>query len=187
MKAVEMTDVFLARVVKAFGIRGELKLDPAEDFWEGVLRSRNLVLRTETEDGSEERSFVVERYRPHGSCWVVEVAGVGDRDRAEELVGSDVLIDRSRIDVDLPFRRLPFQVVGSEVRSEDGRVLGEVTGVLFSPAHELYEVTGKAGTFLVPAVPEFVVAVDDDRKAVVIRTIPGLVSGEGEVGGEDEK
>lgn len=175
-----MTDVFLGWVVKAFGIRGELKLDPAGDFWEGVLRSGNLVLRVETEAGLEERPFVVERYRPHGSCYVLEVAGVGDRNQAEALVGGEVLIDGSQIDVDLPRRKLPFQVVGTRVRSVEGRVLGEVTAVLFSAAHEIYEVTGEKGTFLVPAVAEFVVAMNDDEREMVIKTIPGLVGEENE-------
>ena len=34
-----MANVLLGRLVKAFGIRGELKLDPSEDFWEEALSS----------------------------------------------------------------------------------------------------------------------------------------------------
>lgn len=173
-----MADVLLARVVKAFGIRGELKLDPAGDFWEGVLRSKNLVLRGDADKEPGERPVAVERYRPHGACWVVEVAGVGDRDQAEALVGSELVIDGSRIDVELPRRKLPFQVVGVRVRSVEGKSLGEVTAVLFSPAHDIYEVTGARETFLVPAVPEFVVSIDIDAKEMVVRTIPGLVGDE---------
>ena len=180
MRAGQMTDVLVGRVVKAFGIRGELKLDPAGDFWEDVLRSRNLVLRRQTEAGIEERAFVVERYRPQGNCYIVVAAGVGDRDGAEGLVGSEVLIDSSRIDVDLPERKLPFQVVGARVLSDDGRVLGEVTAFLSSPAHDLYEVTGEKGTFMVPAVPAFVVAMDEGKREIVIKTIPGLIDEEDE-------
>lgn len=173
-----MTEIHLGRLVKAFGIRGELKLDPAADFWEGVLLSRKLVARRDAESGVEESPFVVERFRPHGPCYVVEVAGVGDRNRAEDMVGSDIVIDSSQIDVELPDRELPFQVVGARVRSVDGEVLGEVTAVLFSPAHDIYEVAGEKGTFMVPAVPEFVVSIDSEKGEVVIRTIPGLVGEE---------
>lgn len=174
-----MTDVFLGRLVKAFGIRGELKLDPTADFWEDILRSKRLVLRRETGGRVEEKPFALERFRPHGRCWVVDVEGVSDRNAAEELVGAELFIDGSDIDVDLPEERLPFQVLGAVVRSIEGKELGEVTGVVFSPAHDLYEVSGPEGSFMVPAVPEFVVSIDDEKREIIIRTIPGLVDGAG--------
>jgi len=108
-----MTDVFLGRVVKAFGIRGELKLEPTGNFWEDVLRSKRLVLRRETDGGVEERPVALERFRPHGRCYVVDVEGVPDRNAAEELVGSELFIDDGSIDVKLPDVRLPFQVLGA--------------------------------------------------------------------------
>jgi 16S rRNA processing protein RimM len=175
MKAVGMADVFLGRLVKAFGIRGELKLDPTADFWEDVLRSKRLVLRWETDGGVEERPIALERFRPHGRCYVVDVEGVADRNAAEELVGGELFIDHGSIDVDFPEERLPFQVMGATVKTVEGKALGEVTAVVSSPAHDLYEVSGRSGSFMVPAVPEFVVSIDDEKREIIIKTIPGLV------------
>jgi 16S rRNA processing protein RimM len=194
MKAAGMADIFLGRLVKAFGIRGELKLDPTADFWEDILHSKRLVLRRETDSGVEERPIALDRFRPHGRCYVVDVEGVADRNAAEELVGAELFIDGGSIDVDLPEERLPFQVLGTAVRTVEGRALGEVTAVVFSPAHDIYEVSGPAGSFMIPAVPEFVVSIDDDKKEMIIKTIPGLVDDEsgrgndetsGEEGGEE--
>ncbi len=178
--ALGMANVFLGRLVKAFGIRGELKLDPAEDFWEDALSSKLLVLRRETDSGEEERVVSLEAWRPHGNCYVVGVKGVSDRNDAETMIGADLFIEGAEIDVPLPQRRRPFQVVGIAVKAVDGRMLGEVTEVVFSPAHDVYEVQGPAGTFLVPAVPEFIVSIDDARKEMTIRTIPGLVGEDNE-------
>jgi 16S rRNA processing protein RimM len=180
MKAVAMPDVYLGRLVKAFGIRGSLKLDPAADFWEGVLESKRLLLRTKTVDGTEERAVVLSSSRPHGNGYVVDVDGVADRNAAEDLVGSELFIDAGTIDVELPEKSLPFQVIGSAVRTADGRRLGEVTDVVFSPAHDVYEVRGTRGTFMVPAVPAFVVSIDADKREITIKTIPGLVDEEDE-------
>jgi len=181
-----MTDVFLGRVVKAFGIRGELKLDPTGDFWEDVLRSKCLVLRRETDGGVEERPVALERFRPHGRCYVVDVEGVADRNAAEELVGSELFIDDGSIDVKLPDVKLPFQVLGAAVKTVEGRALGEVTAVVFSPAHDLYEVGGPSGSFMIPAVPEFVVSIDDEKREIIIKTIPGLVDEEGPQESDEE-
>jgi len=180
MRAVAMPDVYLGRLVKAFGIRGALKFNPAADFWEGVLASKHLVLRTETADGSEKREVVLSSSRPHGNGYVVDLEGVTDRNAAEDLAGSELFIDAGNIDVELPEKKLPFQVIGAAVRTPEGRVLGEVTNVIFSPAHDVYEVGGERGTFLVPAVPEFVVSMDADKREITVRTIPGLVGEEDE-------
>ncbi len=185
-----MTDVFLGRLVKAFGIRGELKLNPTADFWEDILRSKHLVLRREADGRIEERPVALERYRPHGRCYVVDIEGVADRNAAEEIVGGELFIDGASIDVDLPEEKLPFQVIGAAVKTVEGKALGEVTAVVFSPAHDVYEVSGPNGSFMVPAVPEFVVSIDDEKKEIIIRTIPGLVEGaggaeDGEAGGEE--
>jgi 16S rRNA processing protein RimM len=178
MKAVAMPDVYLGRLVKAFGIRGSLKLDPAADFWEGVLESKNLVLRFETAEGTEERGVALAASRPHGKGYVVDIEGVTDRNAAEALAGAELFIDSGGIDVELPEKKLPFQVVGAVVKTPEGKTLGEVTDVLFSPAHDVYEVRGERGAFMVPAVPEFVVSVDPDKREITIRTIPGLVGEE---------
>lgn len=180
MRAVAMPDVYLGRLVKAFGIRGSLKLDPAADFWEGVLESKRLVLRTKTVDGTEERFVVLSSSRPHGNAYVVDVEGVTDRNAAEDLAGSELFIDAGNIDVELPEKNLPFQVIGAAVRTTEGKRLGEVTDVFFSPAHDVYEVKGTNGMFMVPAVPEFVVSIDADKREITIRTIPGLVDEEDE-------
>jgi 16S rRNA processing protein RimM len=170
-----MANVYLGRLVKAFGIRGELKLDPAEDFWEDALSSKLLVLRRETDSGTDERGISLEAWRPHGKGYVVGVKGVSDRNEAESMIGSDVFIEGDEIDVALPEKRRPFQVVGITVKTVDGRLLGEVTEVVFSPAHDVYEIQGPAGTFMVPAVGEYIVSIDDAHKEMTIRTIPGLV------------
>jgi 16S rRNA processing protein RimM len=170
-------EVFLGRLVKPFGIRGELKLQPSQDFWEDVLASKHLLLERHVGEGREHQPVTLERSRPHGNNYVLKVEGVEDRNAAETLVGTDLVISAESIDVSFPGYLLPFQVIGCKVKSEDGVPLGKVTSVLFSPAHDLYEIRGEESVFLLPAVPEFILSMDDTEKELVIRTIPGLIDG----------
>lgn len=170
-------DVFLGRFVKPHGIRGELKLYASDDFWFEVLESGELfVSRTEGDDVVR-RPVRVEYAQPHQKQYIVKLEGVDDRSEAEAEVGADLFIDMSRLDVDLPERELPFQVMGMEVRTEDGRELGRVTGVLLSAAQSVYEVTGESGRVLIPAVPAFIIARDSERGVLTVRPIPGLLDG----------
>ena len=45
MISVRHKDIYLGQLVKPVGVKGELKLAPSPDFWEGVLESEALMLR----------------------------------------------------------------------------------------------------------------------------------------------
>ncbi|MEJ2719917.1 MAG: hypothetical protein P8181_02075, partial [bacterium] len=107
MRTAVMTEVFLGRLVKAFGIRGEVKLHPSDDFWPGVLASKHLFLRAATAEKSRRRPVTFARFRPHGNSYIVRIDGVDDRNRAEGMVGGELYIEEDEIDVDLPDESLP--------------------------------------------------------------------------------
>jgi 16S rRNA processing protein RimM len=170
--------LYLGRIVRAHGIRGEVKLYASEDFWFEVLQSKELFLERETADDDVERFPVhVERAQPHGPQFLMKIEGVDSRSDAEAHVGAYLFVDLDRLDVAMPERELPFQVIGMKARTEDGREIGEVTAVLDSPGQRVYEITGESGVVLVPAVPAFVVARDEERGEITIRPIPGLIDG----------
>lgn len=171
-----MTDrVHLGRFVKAFGIKGELKLYASDDFWAEALGSQALFIARES-DPENERSVVLEYGKPHGGQYIVKIEGVDERNDAEELVGEDLFVDTTELDVALPERERPHQAIGMTVRTDDGRVIGKITNVMFGAAQSVYEVTSDTGKIsLIPAVPAFVVSRDESKREIVIRVIPGLI------------
>jgi 16S rRNA processing protein RimM len=169
--------IHLGRFVKAFGIRGELKLYASDDFWIEALESEALFIAREAEPDNE-RSVVIEYAKPHGGQYIVKLEGVDERTDAEELVGEDLFLDGTEIDVALPERERPHQAMGMTVRTDEGRVVGKVTNVLYGSEQSVYEVTDDDGKIsLIPAVPAFVVSRDETKQEIVIRVIPGLLDG----------
>lgn len=171
-----MTDrVHLGRFVKAFGIKGELKLYASDDFWAEAFNSQALFIARES-DPENERSVALEYGKPHGGQYIVKIEGVDDRNDAEELVGEDLFVDTTELDVPLPERERPHQAIGMTVKTDDGRILGKITNVMFGAAQSVYEVTSDEGKIaLIPAVPAFVVSRDEVKREIVIRVIPGLI------------
>jgi 16S rRNA processing protein RimM len=175
MKVKTVKEIYLGRIVKAFGIRGELKFNPSDDYWDGVLASKHLVLRSLTDGEVIARPAIFRAWRRHGNTIVVELEGTRDRNTAEAMVGSELFVAGDQIDVDMPDELLPFQLLGMTAKTERGEPLGEISAILRSAAHDIYEITGKSGSFLVPAVPEFIISVDAEDRTMVLRTMPGLV------------
>jgi 16S rRNA processing protein RimM len=171
-----VSEVHLGRFVKAFGIKGELKLYASGDFWFDALESQRLYVAREGQD--DKRAVVIEYAQAHQKQYIVKLEGIDERNDAEKEVGADLFIDMQEPDVDLPEYELPFQVMGMHVRTEDGRDLGHITDVIASPGQSVYEVTGDGGNkVLIPAVDAFIVARNFDDGEMTVRPIPGLLDG----------
>jgi 16S rRNA processing protein RimM len=166
--------ICIGEIVKPFGIKGEVKLVPSDDFWENVLDSHELILAKPGEE--EERSISIDGVRKHGGAYLIKLEGIADRNDAQTVVGSRMLIPVDKIDVDMPEEALPCQIIGCRVVTEEGVEVGVVTGLLFSSAHDIYEVTGERGVSLIPAVPEFIREMDIEEGRIVVKPIPGLLA-----------
>ncbi len=139
----------VAEVVKAVGLRGEVKLYPLIDFYAPLLASRFLIWQ----DGA---GAALQNVRPAGQCLAVKPAGCDDRDAAEAMVGRQLGF-RRRDYLDAEFPRpaagLPFRYLGRDVRDTAGRVLGEVQEVRRYAAQVLLVIEWEGREVLIPAVP----------------------------------
>jgi 16S rRNA processing protein RimM len=106
--------------------------------------------------------LVVESARVAGSGWVVQFAGVRDRNAAELLRGRSV---KARALGAAPEGAMfVHEVIGAEVRDRSGARIGRVDAVQANPAHDLLVLDSGA---LVPMV--FVV---DQQPGVVVVDLP---------------
>ena len=95
----------------------------------------------------------LESSRPHKQALLVKLERVDSRDEAERLRRLELVIPEEEAK-NLPAgRHYPFRLVGCRVLSRDsGAELGDVTGVLETPAGSLLEVQGPKGEVLIPLV-----------------------------------
>lgn len=138
----------IADVVKAVGLRGEVKLYPLLDFHAPLLATRYLVW----DDGEAAR---LERARPAGSGVAVKPAGCDDRDQAESLVGRQLGFRRERYleaDFPRPVEGLPFRYEGRPVQLESGEAVGTVQEVRRYASQVLLVIEIDEREVLIPAV-----------------------------------
>ena len=163
----------LGSIVKAVGLKGELKLLPGPDFWAGALESDGLDL-VSAED--EHRSVRVEKFRVKGNTFILKLTGIEDRNDAEEAVGSRLDVDTGSLsESQQPEELRPFQVMGAEVRLSGGERVGEVVDMLIGPAQRCLIVETGEGRAAVPVVPEVVVETDLESGVIVIDPPAGLL------------
>jgi len=163
----------LGSIVKAVGLKGELKLLPGPDFWVGAFQVEGLDLVT----GEDvHRSVKVERYRPKGNTYIIKIAGIESRNDAEPVIGCRLDVETASLaGDDLPDELKPFQVMGAEVRLKSGGSVGTVVDMLIGPAQRCLIVETEDGLRAVPVVPEVVVETDLAAGLVVIDPPDGLL------------
>ena len=154
------------QIVNTHGIKGEVKITPWCDTPEFLCQFDTLYL-----DGVP---IKVRSMRVHKNSVLAVLEGVEDVNAAMRLKGQVVWIDRGQVTLP-PGRHFLADLVGLEVREDgSGRVLGILKEVLPLPAHEVYVVKGAGGSFMIPAVDEFLVETNVEGGYLTVRLIEGM-------------
>jgi len=163
-------------VVRVHGLRGELVVDvrtdsPQERFAPGSVLVRRLP------DGAAAGSLTIESARPHSGRLLVRFAEAPDRDAAENLRGSRLLVDSAGLPpTGDPDEFHVHQLEGLAVELSDGTAVGSVREIVHGPGGELLVVARPHGPdALVPFVREIVPTVDLEGGRVVLTPPDGLL------------
>ncbi|PIE57018.1 MAG: 16S rRNA processing protein RimM [Desulfobulbus propionicus] len=161
--------LLLGKVVKAHGIRGEIKVF-ADSGQPENFRDYPRVFLGEAE-AFPEKAYTVRQVRPQGRMVLLGLHEIDHRNAAEHLVGRSVWLHLD----DLPAngRLYLHELEGKLAHSADGRVLGRVSGFLQRPGQDVMRIFAGDREYLVPVVAEFILQIDEER--VVLELPPGLL------------
>ncbi|WMS41114.1 ribosome maturation factor RimM [Acuticoccus sp. MNP-M23] len=164
--------VVMATIGAAHGVRGAVKLTVhAED--PATLKRYNPF---QTADG---RTFKVKSVKPIGKALVAELEGVPDRNAAELLRGTDLLVPRRRLPRPDEEEFYHIDLIGLQARLVSGEILGVVRAVNDFGAGDILEIVGPR-TVMVPFTQVCVPAVDLEAGTLTVDPIPGLLDEPGE-------
>jgi len=165
--------VVIGEVTRAHGLRGEVRVVPQTDHPERFERLRECILWDPARDERTVRG--VRGARRQGDVVLLSLADCDSPEAAAGLVGRLVALPRSEALPPPPGHVYPWQLIGCQVSTEDGRVVGELSGIEPAPGQDLWVVRGAEREHLIPAVAEIVIEVDVDTRRVVIRPPEGLL------------
>lgn len=162
----------IGKVVKPHGIRGDLLVEIFTDFPERLTAGVEFGVG---DDSGPVAYYEAASVRYHKGRWLLTVAGVGDRDGAEDWRGRLLYLPEQSLD-ELPDGFVyEHHLVGLRCRSPQGDDLGEVRGLDRGPGQQRLVVRRGRREFLVPYVPEIVQEVDLDNGIVVLDPPAGLL------------
>lgn len=164
-------------VVRAHGVRGAFKVIPETD---DPSRFEKLEFVYLGRSPAEARPVRVQQvqYQPtrRGLLVLLQVETIVDRDAAEALRGQGVYARAGDLPALEEGEFYLHDLIGLQVETEEGEVVGTVAEVLEMPAHLIYVVErpGRSQA-LIPGVEAFVRELDFERRRLVVRLIEGLL------------
>jgi 16S rRNA processing protein RimM len=164
--------VFLAvgKLRRTHGVRGEIVMEVLTDFPERIHTGMTLYA------GPEHQPLRLHSLRWHGSTLLVTFDGYETLEQVVEWRNHLLYVtaaDRPPLPEGEYYHH---QVLGLRVVSEQGETLGQVTEILATGANDVYVVRPDIGKeILIPAVDDFILAVDLERGELRVRLLPGLL------------
>ena len=162
--------VAVGEIVGVFGVQGALKVRPLTDFPERFQRTQTVYV------GEKRQPRQVISATTQGRNIVLRLVGTDSPEDGTRLRGARIYIPDAEITPLSSGQYYVHDVIGLRVLRDDGAPLGTVADVISNGASDLYVVRDdQTGTeTLLPAVKEFVKAVDVAGGKLIVTPIPGL-------------
>ncbi len=181
-------DLFLAvgLVVRVHGVRGAIKVK----MYSGEADVLASVSSVFFQAAYLEKSFVQRKKKEGYLCFeiasvkgsrggaLVSLVGVDDVDLAQSLVGQKVFVFKQDLPETAEDEYYYYELVGFRAEDGDGNLIGMVSRVIPSPAHDILEIKTPGGEKMIPFVESFVPRVKREEKVVVLSPIKGMLDDE---------
>ncbi len=165
--------VLVGRVARAHGNKGQVIVNPETDFPEERFQAGRTVFTRAASGAPEAR--VITAFRIHQGRPVLGLEGVETMDDAEALAGAELRVPESNLKALPAGSYYHHELVGCEVRRQDGTVVGIVKGIEGPMAGSTLVVDGRHGEVLIPLASEICVVIDPRKRLIVIQPPEGLV------------
>lgn len=168
--------LLLGEILRPHGVKGELKVRILTDYPERLAEIDAVFVGTGIDDSSPTQ-MAVGSFRFHQGYLLIKFKQIKDRTDAERYRGLFLMID---IEHAVPLEDgeiYLYQLIGLQVKTEDGQVLGIIDEVLETGANDVYVVKkdGEKHPLLVPAHDETILEIDLEGEQVIMNLPDGLL------------
>jgi len=168
MKPPEPEFITIGKILAPWGIKGKLKVAVATDFPQRFAPSSKVYINRQP--------MSIESTEWLKGKPVIKLITIDSIEDAEKLRGQLIEIHQSQLQPLPEGQYYHFQLIGLEVWTSQGELLGNVTEILTTPSNDNYVISGAKGEILIPAIEDVIKSIDLNKGCLVIEPIEGLLS-----------
>lgn len=156
--------ILLGRIIGAFGVRGEVKVQSFTDPAGQLLRYQPWLLKHQ----GVERELSGVRARETAKGVTASFPDVQDRDAAEALTGAEIWVPRDRLPPPAPGEFYWVDLEGMDVVTVEGVALGKVSHLFATGANDVMVVVGERERLLPFVMGQYIRAVSLDEGRITV-------------------
>ena len=168
MKSSEPEFITIGRILVPWGTKGKLKVEVVTDFPQRFTPSSKVYINRQP--------MTIDDAEWHKGKAIIKLNTIDSIEDAQRLRGQPVEIHHSQVYPLPEGQYYHFQIIGLEVWTTQGELLGNITEILTAESNDNYVVCGAKGEILIPAIEDVVKSIDLNTGRVVIEPIEGLLS-----------
>ena len=157
--------ILLGRIVGAFGIRGQIKIESWTEPRDAIFRYQPWILRDAL---GNERQFDGARGKESGKHLVATFPEVTDRDVVEAMRGTDIYVLRSALPPPKAGEFYWIDLEGFRVVNLEGVDFGTVSHLFSTGANDVLFVRGDLERMVPFVEPDFVKSIDFDGGLITV-------------------
>lgn len=165
--------IAVGKIVKAHGVKGEVKVFPYGESMAFQSPGGKLFLGGLSEVMNE--ALTLMSARSQGKTWIVRFQELTSMDEAQRIIGCEVLLPEDDLPPTQEGEYYHYQLIGLEVVTKAGVVVGILRGVMETGSHDVYSVESCGREMLIPAVEEIICEIDLKQNRMVIDPPEGLL------------
>ena len=168
MKSSEPEFITIGKIIAPWGIKGKLKVEVVTDFPQRFTPSSEIYINRQP--------MTIDSIEWHKGEAIIKLDIIDSIEDSQRLRGQQVEIHHSQAYPLPEGQYYHFQLIGLEVWTTQGELLGTVTEILTADSNDNYVVRGTRGETLIPAIEDVIKSIDLNRGCIVIEPIEGLLS-----------
>lgn len=162
----------IGQIVNTFGIKGMVKVKPFTD----DIKRFDKLKKVYVEKSKQCTEYEIEEVKYHKNMVLIKFKGIDTMEKADELRNSYLTISRDSVEPLEEGRYYIVDLLGLEVYSDDGTLLGILDDIFNTGSNDIYVVKDNLGKqILLPAISEVIKQVDIENKKIVVHLIKGLI------------
>jgi len=168
MKPAEPEFIAIGKILAPWNFQGQLKVAVHTDFPQRFAPSAKIYLNRQP--------TTIDSVVWHKGQALIKLSAIDSVEDAEKLRGVLIEVHHSQL-YSLPEEQYyHFQLIGLEVRTTQGELVGNITEILTASSNDNYVVSGSEDEILIPAIEDVVKSIDLDEGCMIIEPIEGLLN-----------
>ncbi len=163
--------IAIGKISRTRGTKGEMVVIPLTDNPNRFFTLKEVYAEKE----GKKTVFSIKGIKKFKKKIFISLEGIDSPEAAKPLVGAFLEIEKEKL-IPLPEGRYyVFEIIGSTVKTESGKIVGEVKEVLSLPANDVYIVKNDKKEYNIPAIKEVIKKIDLEKKLIIIKPLEGLL------------